>query len=66
MMARTVYDVLLKNIEEHRSSAIEVLAQGSVKDYAEYRDLCGLIRGLETAQREIRDLARANQDEYDE
>ena len=65
-MARTVYDVLLKNIEEHRSSAIEVLAQGSVKDYAEYRDLCGLIRGLETAQREIRDLARANQDEYDE
>lgn len=65
-MAITVFDVLIKNIEEHRSSAIEVLAQGSVKDYAEYRDLCGLIRGLETAQREIRDLARANQDEYDE
>jgi hypothetical protein len=65
-VAITVFDVLIKNIEEHRSSAIEVLAQGSVKDYAEYRDLCGLIRGLETAQREIRDLARANQDEYDE
>jgi hypothetical protein len=65
-VARTVFDVLIENIEDHRSSAIEVLAQGSVKDYAEYRDLCGLIRGLETAQREIRDLARANQDEYDE
>jgi len=66
MMARTVYDVLLKNIEEHRSSAIEVLAQGSVKDYAEYRDLCGLIRGLETAQREIRDLSRNYMDDNDE
>jgi len=65
-MAKTVFDVLLKSIEEHRSSAIEVLAQGSVKDYAEYRDLCGLIRGLETAQREIRDLARANQDDDNE
>jgi hypothetical protein len=64
-MARTVYDVLIENIEDQRSSAIEVLVQGSAKDYAEYRDLCGLIRGLESAQREIRDLARANQ-EYDD
>jgi hypothetical protein len=65
-VAKTVFDVLLKNIEEHRSSAIEVLAQGSVKDYAEYRDLCGLIRGLETAQREIRDLSRNYMDDNDE
>lgn len=65
-MAKTVFDVLLKSIEDHRSSAIEVLAQGSVKDYAEYRDLCGLIRGLETAQREIRDLARNYMEDNDE
>lgn len=62
----TVFDVLLKTIEDHRSSAIAVLAQGVVKDYAEYRDLCGLIRGLETAQREIRDLSRNYMDDNDE
>ena len=57
-MGRTVYDVLNEKIEEHRSSAITMLAQGSVTDFAKYRELCGLIRGLETALREVNDLAR--------
>ena len=57
-MGRTVFDVLNEKIEEHRSSAITMLAQGSVTDFAKYRELCGLIRGLETAQREVKDLAR--------
>lgn len=57
-MGRTVFDVLNEKIEEHRSSAITMLAQGSVTDFAKYRELCGLIRGLETALREVNDLAR--------
>jgi hypothetical protein len=62
----TVFDVLTKNIEEHRSFAIQVLGQGTVKDYAEYRELCGLIRGLETALREVQDLSRNQMENEDE
>jgi hypothetical protein len=57
-VAKTVYDVLKEKIEEHRSSAIEMLSAGSATDYAKYRELCGLIRGLETALREVYDLAK--------
>lgn len=57
-MATTVFDVLIKKIEDQKSSAIEVLQSGTATDFAQYRDLCGLIRGLEIAQREIRDLAQ--------
>ena len=57
-MSTTVFDVLIKKIEDQKSSAIAVLQSGSATDYSQYRDLCGLIRGLEIAQREIRDLAQ--------
>jgi tryptophan 2,3-dioxygenase len=57
-VATTVFDVLIKKIEDQKSSAIEVLQSGTATDFAQYRDLCGLIRGLEIAQREIRDLAQ--------
>lgn len=57
-MATTVFDVLIKKIEDQKSSAIDVLQSGNIPDFAQYKDLCGLIRGLEIAQREIRDLAQ--------
>ena len=57
-MSTTVFDVLIKKIEDQKSSAIAVLQSGNLADFALYRDLCGLIRGLEIAQREIRDLAQ--------
>jgi hypothetical protein len=57
-MATTVFDVLIKKIEDQKSSAIDVLQSGNISDFAQYKDLCGLIRGLEIAQREIRDLAQ--------
>ena len=65
-MATTVFDVLIKKIEDQKSSAIEVLQSGNVADFAQYRDLCGLIRGLEIAQREIRDLAQNYLDDNDD
>lgn len=57
-MAKTVFQVLMDSIDAHRVAVVDSLASGGVKDYAEYRELCGLIRGLETAQREIQDLSR--------
>lgn len=57
-MAKTVYDVLVEKITAHIGAVADSLASGAAKDYAEYRDLCGLIRGLETAKREVTDLAQ--------
>jgi hypothetical protein len=65
-MAKTVFDVLKEKIEEHRSSAIDVLSGGSAADYARYRELCGLIRGLEIALREVNDLAQNFLDDDDD
>lgn len=57
-MANTVFDALIKKLNEHKSSATEFLADGGCKDFAHYRNLCGVIQGLSLAQREIIDLAR--------
>jgi len=53
-----IFDLLNKKFEDSKSSHVEALVNGASKDYAEYRELCGVIRGLQTAQRELADLVR--------
>jgi hypothetical protein len=65
-MAKTVYDVLVEKITAHIAAVADSVASGAAKDYAEYRDLCGLIRGLETAKREILDLAQQYMEQDDD
>jgi hypothetical protein len=65
-MAKTVFDVLNEKITAHRNAVADSLVSGASKDYAEYRELCGLIRGLETAQREVQDLAQNYMDDNDD
>jgi len=57
-MAKTVLDVLIEKYDEHISSAMEFLADGGCKDFAHYKNLCGLIQGLSVAKREVGDLMR--------
>jgi hypothetical protein len=57
-MAKTVFDVLAERIEEQKTSAIQFLADGGAKDYAEYRNVCGLLRGLQISLSNIEDLSR--------
>lgn len=57
-MATTVFDVLTKKINEEISSAQSFLTGGSPKDYANYREVVGLIRGLESSKSYIEDLAK--------
>lgn len=54
----TAIDVVLKNIEEHRESVSRALFDGSAKDFAEYKAMCGEIRGLSLAHSFITDLVR--------
>lgn len=57
-MADTVFNVIKKEINEHQTSLINVLVSGRAKDYAEYRHLCGEIRGLTFAHSVIDDLVQ--------
>lgn len=49
---------LLSKVTERIGQLTESLADGNAKDFAEYRYLCGTIRGLGHAQSEIQDLVR--------
>ena len=46
-MAKTVFDVLKEKLEDDKSSAQKFLGGGGSKDFAEYKEVVGLIRGLE-------------------
>ena len=65
-MAKTVFDVLTDKITAELAAAQDHLSSGAVKDFAEYRDLCGFIRGLEVALREVNDLSRNYMEEDDD
>lgn len=57
-MAKTIFQVLEENLRDKIARAEDVLVSGGAKDFAEYRETCGLIRGLETALRDVKDLAK--------
>lgn len=49
--------LLLTKNQDERNAQIEFLAGGGAKDYAEYKHICGVIRGLNLADESINDLA---------
>jgi hypothetical protein len=57
-MATTAFDVVLKELSERRDVITQALAGGSAKDFAEYQNMCGEIRGLLYAHAIITDLVR--------
>ncbi len=65
-MAKTVFDVLNERIDDDISSAKDFLTTGSPKDYSEFREVVGLIRGLESAKLIIEDLSRNFMDNDDD
>lgn len=65
-MAQTVFDVLDKKLAELQQSQEEFLASGGANDFAQYKESCGVIRGLTAARREIEDLARNYMEDSDD
>lgn len=51
-------ELLVSKFEDRKRLIIEFLCDGGAKEYAEYKNLCGEIRGLNAAQAEIQDLVR--------
>jgi hypothetical protein len=54
--------ILSEKLEEQKIQLSEVLCAGNAKSYEHYKELCGQIRGLMTAQLEISDLVRKLKD----
>ena len=65
-MAKTVFDVLVNKLDEDVSSATQFLAGGSANDFAGYKEIVGLIRGLEASKQHIEDLSRNYMEEDDD
>lgn len=65
-MAKTVYDVLSAKYQDEINLRVQALIQGSAKDFADYRKLCGEIQGLSIAQREVHDLAKRQLEQEDD
>lgn len=64
-MALTALDVIKKNIEEQKISSIQFLTSGGPKDYAQYKEVTGLIRGLGVSIGIIEDLVRQQEKQED-
>lgn len=62
----SVFDLLQKKIQDRIQNLNESVSNGSAKDYAEYRELCGVIRGLRSAQIEVQDLESRIKEDEDE
>ena len=63
---KSVFDLLHKKYQERILNLELSLSNGSAKDYAEYRELCGVIRGLRSAQMEVQDLESRIKEDEDE
>jgi len=54
----TAIDSVTRELDERKSALTEALISGAAKDFAEYRHMCGEIRGLSFAHAHITDLVR--------
>ena len=57
-MSSQAFQYLAKEVDKLRGDQIAFLAGGGAKDFAEYRHVCGVIRGLTHADQLVKDLAK--------
>jgi hypothetical protein len=65
-MELKIFEILNQKLNERVLDISRSLSDGVAKDYAEYRGMCGVIKGLQTAQYELNDLLRKIKDDDDE
>ena len=65
-MAKTVFEVLVEKLTDQKRSSEEFIRTGAAKDYADYIEVCGVLRGLDTALREVNDLSRIHMENQDD
>jgi hypothetical protein len=65
-MEEQVLELLNKKLEELKHSFMGPIGDGAARDFGEYQNMSGVIRGLALAQREIADLVRRLKEAEDE
>ena len=65
-MELKIFDILNQKLNERVMDLTRSLSDGVAKDYAEYKGMCGVIKGLQTAQYELNDLLRKIKESDDE
>jgi len=55
---RAMLDHLFNKLKEREREVGESMVDGSCKDFAEYKNLCGVIQGLRRARMEVQDLVQ--------
>jgi hypothetical protein len=64
-MMANLLEVLDSKLDAHIKQMVDVISAGGAKSHEHYKELCGTIRGLQTAQYELADLVRKTKD-YDD
>jgi hypothetical protein len=62
----SMLEVLHGKLEEQVQQLVDVVSGGGAKSYDHYKELCGTIRGLQTAQYELADLVRKTKEYEDD
>ena len=57
-MDRKALSYVNSKLEDRRVELLEFLGEGGAKDYAHYKEVCGVIRGLSLADSIINDLVQ--------
>jgi hypothetical protein len=65
-MEMKIFEIVNKRILERVMDLSRALSDGVAKDYADYKEMCGVIKGLQTAQYELNDLLRKIKEDDDE
>ena len=66
MMDHKLLDILNGKLNEQVQQLVDVVSAGGAKSHEHYKELCGTIRGLQTAQMEIADLVRKTKEYEDD
>jgi hypothetical protein len=65
-MELQVFELLNSKINDRAAELKEFLSDGGCKSFDHYKEVCGAIRGLRTAQMELNDLVRKLKEADDE
>lgn len=65
-MELKIFEILNSKLNERVMDLSRSLNEGVAKDYPEYKGMCGVIKGLQTAQYELNDLLRKIKETDDE
>lgn len=59
-------EVLDGKLDDQIKQIVDVISAGGAKSHEHYKELCGTIRGLQTAQYELADLVRRTKEYEDD